>query len=97
LRAYLKKSFTKLGQVEWLKVKALRSSPSTIKNKKKERKQKKKHEETLPTGTPRSVYGGLTTKRMSALLSPVIAGRSCTPSPWAIVGKQEPQEISSFC
>jgi hypothetical protein len=31
---YLKKPFTKIGLVEWLKVKALSSSPSTAKNKK---------------------------------------------------------------
>jgi hypothetical protein len=32
-----KKPFTKIGLVEWLKVKALSSSPSTKKKKKKER------------------------------------------------------------
>jgi hypothetical protein len=32
-RPYLKKSFTKLGLVEWLKVKALSSSPTTRKKK----------------------------------------------------------------
>jgi hypothetical protein len=31
---YLKKPFTKIGLVEWLKVKALSSSPSTTKKKK---------------------------------------------------------------
>jgi ribosomal protein S21 len=40
MRPYLKKPFTKIGLVERLKVKALSSSPSTIK-KKKERKKKK--------------------------------------------------------
>jgi ribosomal protein S21 len=35
MRPYLKKSFTKIGLVEWLKVKVLRSSPSTEKKKKK--------------------------------------------------------------
>jgi hypothetical protein len=30
-RPYLKKPFTKIGLVEWLKVKALSSSPSTTK------------------------------------------------------------------
>jgi hypothetical protein len=34
-RPYLKKLFTKRGLVEWLKVKALSSSPSTVKKKKK--------------------------------------------------------------
>jgi hypothetical protein len=34
-RPYLEKSFTKTGLVEWLKVKALKSSPSTEKKKKK--------------------------------------------------------------
>jgi hypothetical protein len=32
MRPYLKKPFTKIGLVEWLKVKALSSSPSTEKN-----------------------------------------------------------------
>jgi hypothetical protein len=32
-RPYLKKTFTKIGLVEWLKVKALSSSPSTTKKK----------------------------------------------------------------
>jgi hypothetical protein len=35
-RPYLKKPFTKIGVVEWLKVKALSSSPSTTKEKRKE-------------------------------------------------------------
>jgi hypothetical protein len=35
VRPYLEKSFTKVGLVEWLKVKALSSSPSTTKKKKK--------------------------------------------------------------
>jgi hypothetical protein len=34
-RPYLKKFFTKIGLVEWLKVKALNSSPSTTKKRKK--------------------------------------------------------------
>jgi hypothetical protein len=33
-----KKTFTKIGLVEWLKVKALSSSPSTAKKKKKEKR-----------------------------------------------------------
>jgi hypothetical protein len=32
-RPYLEKSFTKIGLMEWLKVKALSSSPNTTKNK----------------------------------------------------------------
>jgi hypothetical protein len=36
MRPYLKKSFTKTGLVEWLKVKALSLSPSPAKKKKKE-------------------------------------------------------------
>jgi hypothetical protein len=32
-RHYLEKPFTKIGLLEWLKVKALSSSPSTAKNK----------------------------------------------------------------
>jgi hypothetical protein len=34
-RLYLKKPFTKIGLLEWLKVKALSSSPSPQKEKKK--------------------------------------------------------------
>jgi hypothetical protein len=33
MRPYLKKPFTKIGLVEWLKVKALSSNPSTAKKK----------------------------------------------------------------
>jgi hypothetical protein len=36
MRPYLKKPFIKIGLVEWLKVKALSSSPSTSKRKKKQ-------------------------------------------------------------
>jgi hypothetical protein len=39
MRPYLKKPFTKIGLVEWLKVKALSSSPSTAKTKNKQTKQ----------------------------------------------------------
>jgi ribosomal protein S21 len=35
MRPYLKKPTTKVGLVEWLKVKALSSNPSTKKKKKK--------------------------------------------------------------
>jgi hypothetical protein len=35
MRPYLEKPFTKIGLVEWLKVKTLSSSPSTAKKKKK--------------------------------------------------------------
>jgi hypothetical protein len=35
VRPYLEKPFTKIGLVEWLKVKTLSSSPSTAKKKKK--------------------------------------------------------------
>jgi hypothetical protein len=35
LRPYLEKPFTKIGMVEWLKVKALSSSPRTAKKKTK--------------------------------------------------------------
>jgi hypothetical protein len=38
VRPYLGKPFTKIGLVEWLKVKALSSSPRTAKKKKKEKK-----------------------------------------------------------
>jgi hypothetical protein len=34
-KPYLKRPFSKIGLVEWLKVKALSSSPSTAKKKKK--------------------------------------------------------------
>jgi hypothetical protein len=37
MRPYLEKPFTKIGLVEWLKVKALSSSPSTANKKKKGR------------------------------------------------------------
>jgi hypothetical protein len=37
MRPYLKKPFTKMGSVEWLKVKALSSSPSTAKQKQKQK------------------------------------------------------------
>jgi hypothetical protein len=37
-RPYLEKPFTKIGLVEWLKMKALSSSPSTAKKKEKKRK-----------------------------------------------------------
>jgi hypothetical protein len=36
-RPYLDKTFTKIGLVEWLKVKVLSSSPSTAKKKKKKK------------------------------------------------------------
>jgi hypothetical protein len=36
MRPSLKKPFTKIGLVEWLKVKALSSSPSTTKKKEKD-------------------------------------------------------------
>jgi hypothetical protein len=35
MRPYLERPFTKKGLVEWLKVKALNSSPSTAKKRKK--------------------------------------------------------------
>jgi hypothetical protein len=35
VRPYLEKPFTKIGLVEWLKVKDLSTSPSTAKEKKK--------------------------------------------------------------
>jgi hypothetical protein len=35
MRPYLEKPFTKIGLVKWLEVKALSSSPSTAKKKKK--------------------------------------------------------------
>jgi hypothetical protein len=41
MRLYLKKPFTKIGLVEWLKVKALSSSPSITKTN-KQKKQKNK-------------------------------------------------------
>jgi hypothetical protein len=42
-----KKPFTKIGLVEWLKVKALSSGPNTAKKKKKERKRKEKKIQVL--------------------------------------------------
>jgi ribosomal protein S21 len=41
-RPYLKKLFTKIGLVRWLKVKVLSSSPSTTKKKKKKEKKERK-------------------------------------------------------
>jgi hypothetical protein len=41
-RPYLQKPFTKIGLVEWLKVKALSSSPSTTKKKPKTKPIKKR-------------------------------------------------------
>jgi hypothetical protein len=41
MRPYLKKPFTKIGLVEWLKVKALSSSLSTTKKKKERKKEMK--------------------------------------------------------
>jgi hypothetical protein len=41
MRPYLKKSVTKIGLAEWLKVKALGSSPSITKKKKKKKKKRK--------------------------------------------------------
>jgi hypothetical protein len=43
VRPYLEKSFMKIGLVEWFKVKALSSSPST--KRKRERGKKKKSKE----------------------------------------------------
>jgi hypothetical protein len=44
MRPSLEKPFTKIGLVEWLKVKALSSSPSTAKiNKLKKKKRKSMH------------------------------------------------------
>jgi hypothetical protein len=39
LRPYLEKPFTKIGLVEWLKVKALSSSPSMAKTKKRKKRE----------------------------------------------------------
>jgi hypothetical protein len=41
VRPYLKKPFTKIGLVEWLKMKALSSSPNIAKKKKERKKEKK--------------------------------------------------------
>jgi hypothetical protein len=38
MRPYLEKPITKIGLVEWLKVKALSSSPSTARKKKKKKR-----------------------------------------------------------
>jgi hypothetical protein len=47
MRTYLKKPFIKIGLAEWLKVKALSSSPSTAKKKKKKRKEMQYGEKNL--------------------------------------------------
>jgi hypothetical protein len=44
MRPYLEKLFTEIGLVEWLKVKALSSSPSTKKKKKKKSENAKNKE-----------------------------------------------------
>jgi hypothetical protein len=44
MRPYLEKPFTKIGQVEWLKVEALSSSPSTAKRKRKEGRRERERE-----------------------------------------------------
>jgi hypothetical protein len=46
LRPYLKKSFTKIGLVVWLKVKALSLSSSTKKQKTKKKKKKKERKKS---------------------------------------------------
>jgi hypothetical protein len=54
MRPYLKKPSTKIGLVEWLKVKVLNSSPSAAKKKKKERNKERKRKEKKskePVGT----------------------------------------------
>jgi hypothetical protein len=43
VRPYLKKLFTKVELPEWLKVKALSSSPSTAKNKNKKKNKKESY------------------------------------------------------
>jgi hypothetical protein len=50
LRPYLKKPFTKIGLVEWLKVKALSSNPSTSKKKKRRVTEKKTEKSIKLTG-----------------------------------------------
>jgi hypothetical protein len=47
MRPYLEKPLTKIGLVDWLKVKALSSSPSTAK-----KKEKKKKEEFIRASRP---------------------------------------------
>jgi hypothetical protein len=41
MRHYLEKPFTKIGLLEWLKVKTLTSSPSTTKKKKRKKAKEK--------------------------------------------------------
>jgi hypothetical protein len=42
MRPCLRKSFTRKGQVEWLKVKALSASPSTTMKKERKKKEERK-------------------------------------------------------
>jgi hypothetical protein len=58
VRLYLEKPFTKIGLVEWLKVKALNSGPSAEKKKKK----KKPHEGNV------SAYHGVREAHLKRLL-----------------------------
>jgi hypothetical protein len=73
LRPYLKKPFTKIGLVEWHKVKALSSSPSTTKKRKK--KKKKAHVssalENNPQVFPESVFDMFRTKLQGVIFSKV--------------------------
>jgi hypothetical protein len=61
VRPYFKKPFTKKNQtkkglVEWLKVKALRSSPSTPKKKKKKERERKENSKECPVASIRSSH-----------------------------------------
>jgi hypothetical protein len=58
MRSYLEKPFTKIGLVEWLKVKALRSSPSTAPCPKKKKK-KTDHIDSKNINTGRVFHGHL--------------------------------------
>jgi hypothetical protein len=51
VRPHLEKSFTKIGLVEWLKVKALSSSPTTAKKKNKQEVYKNE----LPSQGPKTM------------------------------------------
>jgi hypothetical protein len=50
---YLEKAFTKIGLVEWLKVKTLSSSPSTKKKKKKKKPKKEKQNQKSTLKDPK--------------------------------------------
>jgi hypothetical protein len=80
MRPYLEKPFTKVGLVEWLKVKALSSNPSTATTTKKIIKERKKkplwaQPKALVPGQPCHLLGQ-TPKPFCAIVSPPMTGNN---------------------